>query len=120
LFSWFHGDLSSQEAEEILQGNEDGTFLFRFSAKSGFLAVSYISKTEGKLVAVESFFVFFFFFPSLFVFFFFFLTQTKLVSQTWIAGNASSRISIRKPARHLPYPFRCGEQLVTHAEESSY
>jgi len=41
--SWFHGDLTSQEAEEILSGEKEGSFLFRFSSKSGFLAVSYIS-----------------------------------------------------------------------------
>ncbi len=38
--SWFHGDISSQEAEELLQG--EGSFLFRLSSKPRCLAISYI------------------------------------------------------------------------------
>jgi len=46
--SWFHGDLSSQEAEEILSGEKDGTFVLRFSSHMGFLAVSYVFGKEVK------------------------------------------------------------------------
>jgi hypothetical protein len=35
-------------AEEILIGEKEGTFLFRFSSKSGFLAVSYVNNKEGR------------------------------------------------------------------------
>eukprot|EP01114_Cavostelium_apophysatum_P017825 TRINITY_DN5379_c0_g1_i6.p1 TRINITY_DN5379_c0_g1~~TRINITY_DN5379_c0_g1_i6.p1 ORF type:complete len:1028 (-),score=216.85 TRINITY_DN5379_c0_g1_i6:67-3150(-) len=42
--SWFHGDLTSQEAEEILQLETEGTYLFRFSSKPGFLAISYVNE----------------------------------------------------------------------------
>lgn len=39
--AWFHGDLTSQEAAEMLAGQPNGTFLFRFSSYPGHLAVSY-------------------------------------------------------------------------------
>merc|ERR1719197_16887 len=44
--AWFHGDLSSQEAVEALQGQPEGTFLFRFSSHKGCLAVSYVQDNE--------------------------------------------------------------------------
>jgi hypothetical protein len=40
--AWFHGDLTSQEAAEMLAGQPNGTFLFRFSSYPGHLAVSYV------------------------------------------------------------------------------
>jgi hypothetical protein len=46
--AWFHGELGSDEAEEILAGHPSGTFLFRFSSKVGFLAVSYVVGNKGK------------------------------------------------------------------------
>lgn len=52
--SWFHGDLSSQEAEEILAKEAEGVFLFRFSSKPGFLAVSYMKNGEVKHGLLES------------------------------------------------------------------
>lgn len=42
--SWFHGDMQSGEATEMLRGRPDGTFLFRFSSYPGFLAVSYVER----------------------------------------------------------------------------
>mmetsp|Transcript_3889 Transcript_3889/g.12587 ORF Transcript_3889/g.12587 Transcript_3889/m.12587 type:complete len:639 (-) Transcript_3889:226-2142(-) len=38
----FHGDMSSQEAVELLEGHPEGSYLFRFSSQKGFLAVSYV------------------------------------------------------------------------------
>eukprot|EP01119_Soliformovum_irregulare_P004920 TRINITY_DN1612_c0_g1_i3.p1 TRINITY_DN1612_c0_g1~~TRINITY_DN1612_c0_g1_i3.p1 ORF type:complete len:1090 (-),score=261.69 TRINITY_DN1612_c0_g1_i3:218-3487(-) len=52
--SWFHGDLSALEAEEILQNHPNGTFLFRFSSKAGFLAVSYVKAGAVKHGVLET------------------------------------------------------------------
>jgi len=42
--TWFHGDLSSEEAVELLSENmQEGTFLIRFSSK-GCFAASFVSK----------------------------------------------------------------------------
>ncbi len=30
-YSWFHGDITSEEAEELLSGQQPGTFLIRYS-----------------------------------------------------------------------------------------
>jgi len=38
----FFGELGSDEAEELLKGSPPLTYLFRFSSKAGFLAVSYV------------------------------------------------------------------------------
>lgn len=43
----FHGMIGSTEAEEILADEQKGTFLFRFSSKEGFIAVSYRDEKEG-------------------------------------------------------------------------
>lgn len=40
--SWFFGDVSAEEAEELLSGKPEGTFLLRFSSKSGCFASSYV------------------------------------------------------------------------------
>jgi len=40
-FSWFHGDLSSEEAETFLSTEPEGTFLFRFSSQPLCLTCSY-------------------------------------------------------------------------------
>jgi len=40
----FHGDLTGEEAEEILSEMEDGSYLFRFSSRQGCLALSYIAQ----------------------------------------------------------------------------
>lgn len=39
--SWFFGDLSSEETNELLSGQEVGTFCVRFSS-SGTLAISFV------------------------------------------------------------------------------
>ncbi|KAL6069950.1 Phosphatidylinositol 3-kinase regulatory subunit gamma [Balamuthia mandrillaris] len=39
--SWFHGDVSSSESEELLADHPHGTFLIRFSSRSGCFAASY-------------------------------------------------------------------------------
>ncbi len=41
--SWFHGDVSSQEAQELLSGQPEGTFLIRFSSQPGCFAASYVA-----------------------------------------------------------------------------
>jgi hypothetical protein len=40
--SWFHGDLSGEEAQEVLEGQPAGTFLVRFSSQPGCFAVCYV------------------------------------------------------------------------------
>ncbi|PRP80490.1 hypothetical protein PROFUN_11712 [Planoprotostelium fungivorum] len=53
---WFQGDLTSREAEELLQNSEIGSFLVRFS-KTGDLAASYVGgggrTTHTKIVTQE-------------------------------------------------------------------
>lgn len=47
--SWFHGEISSQTAEQRLTGQEKGTYLMRFSARDpGCYAISVVSQ-QGKL-----------------------------------------------------------------------
>jgi hypothetical protein len=42
---WFHGDLSAEEAAEIITGTEVGTFLLRLSASQpGSVAVSFVDE----------------------------------------------------------------------------
>eukprot|EP01089_Gocevia_fonbrunei_P011538 TRINITY_DN2496_c0_g1_i1.p1 TRINITY_DN2496_c0_g1~~TRINITY_DN2496_c0_g1_i1.p1 ORF type:complete len:211 (+),score=26.42 TRINITY_DN2496_c0_g1_i1:408-1040(+) len=38
----FHGDLTSEEAKDVLKNKANGTYLFRFSSQAGFLALSYV------------------------------------------------------------------------------
>ncbi len=45
--AWFHGELSSSEAEEILSGHPSGTFLFRFSSQPNCLSISYVARNQG-------------------------------------------------------------------------
>jgi SH2 domain len=47
---WFHGDLSSEEVEELLRGQPVGTFLIRFSSQPGCYASSFVTdrNTIGK------------------------------------------------------------------------
>ncbi|KAL6079388.1 SH2 domain-containing protein 2A [Balamuthia mandrillaris] len=40
--SWFHGDVTSQEAEDLLAGQAAGTFLIRFSTRRPHFASSYV------------------------------------------------------------------------------
>jgi len=40
--SWFEGDFSSQETQEVLHGHKPGTFLVRFSSQVGAFAVSFV------------------------------------------------------------------------------
>jgi len=44
--SWFHGELSSEEAVHLLSGEEVGTFLVRFSTQVGSFATSYVAKNK--------------------------------------------------------------------------
>ena len=37
-FSWFHGDITTDEANELLRDKAPGTFLVRFSSKGTFAA----------------------------------------------------------------------------------
>lgn len=41
--SYFHGDLDSEEAEELLMNQPTGTFLIRFSSYPGCFATSYVN-----------------------------------------------------------------------------
>jgi hypothetical protein len=41
--SYFHGDLDSEEAEELLHNQPPGTFLLRFSSFPGCFATSYVN-----------------------------------------------------------------------------
>jgi hypothetical protein len=45
--SWFHGDVNNDEAADLLKSKPEGTFLFRFSSRKGYLTVSFIA--EGQL-----------------------------------------------------------------------
>jgi len=40
---WFFGDVTSEEATQLLQGKETGTFLIRFSSHPGCFAASFVS-----------------------------------------------------------------------------
>eukprot|EP01117_Protostelium_nocturnum_P011598 TRINITY_DN4211_c0_g1_i1.p1 TRINITY_DN4211_c0_g1~~TRINITY_DN4211_c0_g1_i1.p1 ORF type:complete len:1097 (-),score=260.76 TRINITY_DN4211_c0_g1_i1:80-3370(-) len=51
--SWFHGDLTSQEADELLSNAENGSYLVRFSTTPGFLAVSYVREKNVKHALLE-------------------------------------------------------------------
>jgi hypothetical protein len=51
--AWFHGDMDSKEADELLAGQADGTYLFRLSSVVGHLAVSYMQGGEVKHGKVE-------------------------------------------------------------------
>jgi len=41
---WFHGDLTREEAEQLLKGHIAGTFLIRFSKEPGCYAASFVGK----------------------------------------------------------------------------
>eukprot|EP00029_Vermamoeba_vermiformis_P002196 TRINITY_DN1257_c0_g1_i1.p1 TRINITY_DN1257_c0_g1~~TRINITY_DN1257_c0_g1_i1.p1 ORF type:complete len:1506 (+),score=435.23 TRINITY_DN1257_c0_g1_i1:22-4518(+) len=45
--SWFHGDVNNDEAADLLKSKPEGTFLFRFSSRKGYLTVSFIA--DGQL-----------------------------------------------------------------------
>ena len=47
LCSWFHGDVNNDEAADLLKSKPEGTFLFRFSSRKGYLTVSFIA--DGQL-----------------------------------------------------------------------
>jgi hypothetical protein len=52
---WFHGFLSSIEAEKLLEGQSPGTFLIRFSkSKAGSFAIAYVEgpKSTGSFFLV--------------------------------------------------------------------
>jgi len=51
---WFHGDLSSEEANETLTGEKAGTFLIRFSASGAFAASFVDSRGEVRHVLIET------------------------------------------------------------------
>jgi len=47
---WFHGFLSKTESEQLLQNQESGTFLIRFSkSKVGSFAIAFTAGTSGKV-----------------------------------------------------------------------
>eukprot|EP01087_Luapelamoeba_hula_P024516 TRINITY_DN9358_c0_g1_i1.p1 TRINITY_DN9358_c0_g1~~TRINITY_DN9358_c0_g1_i1.p1 ORF type:complete len:557 (+),score=92.16 TRINITY_DN9358_c0_g1_i1:184-1854(+) len=51
--SWFHGDVSAQESSEMLAGQPEGTFLIRFSSRSGCFAASYVAEGEIKHALIK-------------------------------------------------------------------
>jgi len=52
--SWFHGDLTSQEADELLGNAENGSYLIRFSSTPGCLAISYVNNKTVKHGLLET------------------------------------------------------------------
>jgi len=46
--SWFEGDFSAAETQEVLAGHKPGTFLVRFSSQVGAFAVSFVG-TDGQI-----------------------------------------------------------------------
>jgi len=46
---WFFGDVTNEEAEQLLAGQPQGTFLIRFSNTQGYLAASFVG-TQGKVL----------------------------------------------------------------------